>query len=139
MQQDQDKEIEQAAVLKSAVLCERILQDVRTRRFTLESIFETISRKKFPVRIEKWMLYIELTEIRRPISVKIEVLRVTGELLGDTEFEVRSQDALEIIQYPVSLPPVTALQEGVCLVKIFANNKLVGDRRVIFSKIKNGL
>jgi len=58
----QDEKTEDAPLMLSAIVCERVTLDIRTGRKTIKNIIETINVVKLPAMLRGLMLYFEFTD-----------------------------------------------------------------------------
>jgi len=136
----EDKKTEEAPLLLSVILCERVMVDVRTGRKTIRDIIETINVAKYPVLVQSWVLYFELTDLHRDTTISVEVVdvRENNKVLAKTEDVVPYEHPLRVVACTKVLPPILLRHDGEYRIEIYAVKHpltLLGSRRVVCRKI----
>lgn len=128
---------EVAPVLLSAVICERVIFDKITGMPSLINILQNINSPQYPAR--HWLNYFcELTDGHGDTATKIRIVEAGGEdkIIFEQTGVVQFTDVKQIVTLAVSMQGIVFPKPGEYRFQIFANNTLLGERKVMLWKME---
>ena len=137
----QDAKTEDAPLMLSAIVCERLILDIRTGRKTIKNIIETINVVKLPALLRGLMLYFEFTDLHRNTRILIQVVdtQENDEVLAEIKDVVPYKHPRQVVRREKVLPPIVLRHEGEYRIEIYAVKRptiLLGGCRVVCRKIE---
>ncbi len=124
-------------VLLSAIICDRVIFDRLSQMPSIINIIQTINAPRFPVRHDQLVFFCELTNGHGKTDTEVRLVdasrddRVVFQQKGTVEFK----DVRQIVTLAVNLRGVVFQQPGEYRFQIFAEEALLGERRIICRQI----
>ena len=124
-------------ILLSAITCGRVLFDKVSGMPSIIDIVQTINAQKFPARHPQIVFFCELTNGHGTTKVKIRLIDAQEEdkNIFEKEGAVQFKDVKQIVTLAMDLHGVVFPQPGEYRFQLFANQYLLGERRIICRKI----
>ena len=142
-------------VLQALLLAEHVYQDKTTDKWVICGVFCAVTIGKSqqiqksegnePIPIPAAQLrragspwaFISLTEVQGLKKFDIRYVELFGNtVMFRTEFHVKSQDPLAVIQMALPFPPLPP-KEGVFVVELLCDDELIGSHRISVRKAPN--
>ena len=128
---------EVAPILLSAVICDRVIFDKISGRPSLIDLVQTINAPKYPARHWQIVFFCELTNGHGDTRTKVKL--VDAEEDEKTVFEqqgmVQFNDVKQIVTLAVNLQGIVFPHPGEYCFQLFAEDNLLGERRVICREV----
>jgi len=128
-------------ILLSAIICEKVIFDRITGMPSIINIIQNINAPKYPVRYPSLVFYCELTNGHGKTKITIRIVeeqppegqeeKVIFEQKGGGEFA----DVKQVVSLAINLQGLVLPHEGEYCFQLFAEDRLLGERRIICRKI----
>lgn len=124
-------------VLLSAIICDRVIFDRLSQMPSIINIIQTINAPRFPVRHDQLVFFCELTNGHGKTNTEVRLVdasrddRVVFQQKGTVEFK----DVRQIVTLAVNLRGVVFQQPGEYRFQLFAEEALLGERRILCRQI----
>lgn len=125
-------------ILLSAVICERIIFDKITGMPSLINIIQMVNAPWYPVRHGQLVFFCELTNGHGKTKTKIRIIDAGQDekVVFEQEREVEFTDVRQIVTLAINLQGVVFERPGEYRFQLFAQEHLLGERRIICRKVK---
>ncbi len=129
-------------ILLSAIICEKVIFDKITGMPSIINIIQNINAPKYPVRYPSLVFFCELTNGHGRTKTTIRLVeeqaaegqeeeKVIFEQKGTAEFK----DVKQVVSLALNLQGIVLPREGEYRFQLFAEDYLLGERRIICRKI----
>jgi len=124
-------------ILLSVVICDRVIFDKVTGMPSIINIIQNINAPKYPIRYPLLVFFCELTNGHGRTNIRIRLIedqeeeKVIFEQKGAAEFK----DVKQVVSLALNLQGVALPQEGEYRFQIFAEDHLLGERRIVCRKV----
>jgi hypothetical protein len=129
-------------ILLSAIICEKVIFDKITGMPSIINIIQNINAPKYPVRYPSLVFFCELTNGHGRTKTTIRLIeeqtpevqeeeKVIFEQKGMAEF----QDVKQVVSLALNLQGMVLPREGEYRFQLFAEDYLLGERRIICRRI----
>jgi len=124
-------------ILLSVVICERVIFDKITGMPSIINIIQNINAPKYPVRYPSLVFFCELTNGHGETKITIRLVeeqeeeKVIFEQKGVAEFK----DVKQVVSLALNLQGIVLPREGEYRFQLFAEDYLLGERRIICRKV----
>ncbi|MDD5381942.1 MAG: hypothetical protein PHG53_09960 [Phycisphaerae bacterium] len=135
------KMMEVPPILLSVIICERVIFDKFTGMPSIINIIQNINAPKYPIRYPSLVFFCELTNGHGRTKTTIRLVdeqgpggqedKVIFEQKGEGEFK----DVKQVVSLALNLQGVMLPHEGEYRFQLFADDCLLGERRIICRKI----
>jgi hypothetical protein len=124
-------------ILLSAVICDRVIFDRITGMPSLINIIQTINAPKYPIR-NVIVFFCELTNGHGMTNATIKLVNAQKEdqVLFEQKGQVEFKDVQQIVTLAVNLHGVIFPQPGEYRFQLFAEQQLLGERKVICRQVQ---
>ena len=129
---------ELAPMLLSAIICDRVIFDRITGMPSLINIMQNINSPKFPVRHASLIFFCELTDGHGVTKTSVRLVDVQNDekVLFEQHGNVEFKDVKQVVSLAVNLQGVVFEAPGEYRFQLFANEHLLGERRIICRQVK---
>jgi len=129
---------ELAPMLLSAIICDRVIFDRITGMASLINIMQNINSPKFPVRHASLIFFCELTDGHGVTKTSVRLVDVQNDekVLFEQHGNVEFKDVKQVVSLAVNLQGVVFEAPGEYRFQLFANEHLLGERRIICRQVK---
>jgi len=113
------------------VLCEQVIQDLRTKNLTLVNIFNTIAapfRASRPRQHERLSIFVSLTNGRGNSRGKLIVHDAEGNEVFHGEGDVRFPDPVAVVEMTFDIRGLPLPSDGEYRIQFWCDDSLVGQR-----------
>lgn len=118
-------------VLKTLVVCERVILDSRTGSPSLIGLFNKLSAKSFPYRIAGCNMMVSVVDGRGNIPVNLSLVELSSQkLLWQTRGQILINDPLQPSDLFVSVPSVVFDAAGIYAFEVHVSGVLLGSHKV---------
>ena len=132
-------------IVQSLLLAERVYQDLKSKRFIVAGIFNSIqfsdfdsnSQKIQPGRPGSPWVYISVTEVRKSTEFQLRYVNLRNDaIIMGAKFTIDSDDPLRVheVGFGMPMPPIT---EGVQELQLLVDECLLCRTRVTVVKVEN--
>lgn len=116
------------------ILCESVVEDVRTHNKSIQSAYNTIWSAKFPARHDRFTVFVSLTGIHGKQELKVRVAQITeNEPEGNALFElggkVTSPDPRHVTDITLDMRGIVIPCAGDYEIRVYIGGDQVGARR----------
>ena len=124
-------------ILLSAIICERVIFDRISGMPSIINIVQNINAPRYPVRYPSLVFFCELTNGHGRTKTIIRLVeeqeeeKVIFEQKGVAEFK----DVKQVISLALNLRGIVLPREGEYCFQLFAEDYLLGERRIICRKV----
>lgn len=124
-------------ILLSAIICERVIFDKITGMPSIINIVQNINAPKYPVRYPSLVFFCELTNGHGRTKTTIRLVeeqeeeKVIFEQKGTAEFK----DVKQVVSLALNLQGIVLPREGEYRFQLFAEDYLLGERRIVCRKV----
>jgi hypothetical protein len=123
-------------ILLSAIICEKVIFDKITSMPSIINIIQNINAPKYPVRYPSLVFFCELTNGHGRTKITIRLIeeqeeKVIFEQKGTAEFK----DVKQVVSLALNLQGIVLPREGEYRFQLFAEDYLLGERRIICRKV----
>jgi hypothetical protein len=125
-------------ILVSVIICDQVIVDKRTNKYTIVGAFENIGAFEYPARHPRLALFCQLTNGRGKTPIRITLVDVQ-----DTDKELGHFDVVESFKDPRLVKNITFDISGIVFPRpgefrfqIYAGEHLLGERRIICRKLE---
>jgi hypothetical protein len=124
-------------ILLSAIICDRVIFDRITGMPSLINIIQTINASKYPIR-NIIVFFCELTNGHGMTNATIKLVHTEREdrVLFEQKGQVEFKDVQQTVTLAVSLQGVVFPEPGEYRFQLFADERLLGERKVICRQIQ---
>jgi len=124
-------------ILLSAVICDRVIFDRITGMPSLINIIQTINAPKYPIR-NIIVFFCELTNGHGVTNATVKLVNAQKEdqVLFEQKGQVEFKDVQQIVTLAVNLHGVVFPQPGEYRFQLFAEQQLLGERKVICRQVQ---
>jgi len=124
-------------VLLSAIICDRVIFDRLTGMPTLVNILQALNAPKFPVRSQQLVFFCELTNGHGNTKTKVRLVDVSQDeaVVFEKEGTIEFKDVRQVLSLAVALQGIVFAHSGEYRFQLFAEEKLLGERRVLCRQI----
>lgn len=124
-------------ILLSVVICDRVIFDKVTGMPSIINIIQNINSPKYPIRYPLLVFFCELTNGHGKTNIRIRLIeeqeeKVIFEQKGAAEFK----DVKQVVSLALNLQGVALPHEGEYRFQIFAEEHLLGERRIVCRKVE---
>lgn len=129
-------------ILLSMIICEKAIFDKFTGMPSIINVIQNINAPKYPVRYPSLVFFCELTNGHGKTNTTIKLVKEQGaegqeekvifEQKGVAEFK----DVKQVVSIALNLQGMVLPDEGEYRFQIFAEDYLLGERRIICRKIE---
>ena len=125
-------------LLLSAIICNRVIFDKFTSMPSLIDIVQNINSPQFPARHSQLVFFCEMTDGHGKANTKIRLvnLQEDDKAIFEKEGMVTFEDATQVVTLAVNLQGVVFPSPGEYRFQIFADDVLLGERRIICRKVE---
>ena len=125
-------------ILLSAVICDRVIFDKITGMASLINIVQNINAPKYPVRYWQLVFFCELTNGHGRARIKTRLVDAQEEdkIIFEQERAVQFKDVKQVLTLALNLQGIVFPRPGEYRFQLFANERLLGERRIVCRKIK---
>jgi hypothetical protein len=125
------------------IICNNVVEDVRTHNKTIIDSFNRIWGQKFPCIHPKMTVFISLTDGRGENDVRVQVLRETengfdNKPIAMTEGKVRFTNPLDVADIVIDILGLPFKEPGLYAVQLLVNGEIIGERRIGVEQGKMG-
>lgn len=124
-------------ILLSLITCERVLVDKFSGMGSVINIVQTISAAKYPARHSRIVLFCELTNghgIVKP-AIKLVDVQKDDKIFFEQKGHVEFRNVKQIVNLVMDLQDITFPHAGEYRFQLFADEHLLGERRIICREI----
>lgn len=117
--------------LKAILVCDSVIADKLTDKYTLIGIFDRIYLVKFPTAYSPVCLYVAFTGALGDYSIRIEFYdRGEDKRLANIPLPrgIHSSDRLKVNQVVCQFPPLQFPHEGNYEIRVYANDEMLGQK-----------
>jgi len=124
-------------ILLSAIICERVIFDKISGMPSIINIVQNINAPKYPVRYPSLVFFCELTNGHGRTNTTIRLVegqeeeKVIFEQKGVAQFK----DVKQVVSLALNLQGIVFPREGEYRFQLFADESLLGERRLICRRI----
>lgn len=125
-------------ILLSVIICDRVIFDKVTGMPSIINIIQNINAPKYPIRYPLMVFFCELTNGHGQTNIRIRLIeeqeeeKVIFEQKGAAEFK----DVKQVVSLALNLQGVALPHEGEYRFQIFAEEHLLGERRIVCRKVE---
>jgi hypothetical protein len=125
-------------LLLSAIVCDRVIFDRISGAPSLINIVELINSPKYPARYGQLVFFCELTNGYGKTRTKIRLvdLQEDDRTILEQEGTVEFKDVRQIVRLAVDLHGVPFPHPGEYRFQLFAEDELLGERRIVCRKVQ---
>ena len=125
-------------VLLSAIICDRVIFDKVSGMPSIINIIQNINAVKYPVRYNQIVFFCEMTDGHGTVNMKIRLVDTQDdeEIIFEQEGMVEFKDVRQVVTLAVNLQGVKFPQAGEYRFQLFADEYLLGERRIVCRQIK---
>lgn len=125
-------------ILLSSIICDRVIFDKLTGMPSVINIIQTINAPKYPVRHDQLIFFCELTNGHGKTNTKIRLIDIEQQdkVLFEQSGVVEFKDVQQIVTLAINLRGIVFQKTGEYRFQLFAENTLLGERRVICREVK---
>jgi hypothetical protein len=116
-------------VCVAIVICNEVIEDVRTRNKTLVSLFNAIHVETLPANHPRCFLMASLTNLKGQIPLTFVIRTPSDKELMKMEGAIGSDDPLQVLDVVVEVRGLPLEETGVYMVDVFAGRTHLGNRR----------
>ena len=127
-----------APMLLSAIICDRVIFDKITGMPSLINIIQNVNVPKFPVRHTSLIFFCELTDGHGLTKSSVRLVDVQNDekVLFEQHGNVEFKDVKQVVSLDVNLQGIVFEKPGEYRFQIFANDRLLGERRIICRQVE---
>ena len=118
-------------ILLSAIICEKAIFDRITGMPSLINIMQNINAQTYPARHGQIVFYCELTNGHGATSTKVRLVDTDEKVLFEQHGTVEFKDVRDVVSLAVNLQGIVFPQAGDYRFQLFAQDGLLGERRII--------
>lgn len=114
----------------SLVICESVVEDIKTRMKSVFNIFNNVDASEFPVEVHPICVFASITDGHGHVEITLRVMKNDDQT--EIAREVQEHDfgsPLEVIDIVATLKDVSIPEPGTYFVQVLANKTLVAERR----------
>ena len=125
-------------VLLSAIICNRVLFDKVSSMPSIIDIIQNINSPKFPVRYGQLVFFCELTDGHGLTKLKIRLVDIQNDekVIFEKDGPVEFSDVKQVLTLALNLQNIVFPQPGEYRFQLFAEEKLLGERKIICRKVE---
>ena len=115
------------------ILCEAVVEDVRSHNKCILNTYNTIYSPRFPARHDRLTVFVALTDGHGAMPLELRLVRYLDnreEKVLSIEGTVQFTDPLAVADLTFDLRGVTIPAEGQYAVQVWVNRQLLGVRRL---------
>ena len=121
------------------VICDEIIEDVRTRKKSLIGLFNRISTKTLPAKHPKLHVFFVLTNGRGKYQAKLQLMYLNElKVLHEFTAEIKFEDPNTVIDFNFELMNVNFPKEGKYNFQLLLDGTLVAERVFQLSRSEKG-
>ncbi|HOW88017.1 MAG TPA: hypothetical protein P5561_00120 [Candidatus Omnitrophota bacterium] len=120
------------------LICDYVITERGTNKKSLIGVFENIGAATFPCTHFAMSVYIKLTDAQGGYSFRLELVDLQSDMLiGKSEMpeEVRVPSPLDAHELVFNLRGVRFMHPGKYEFRIFANDKIFGQKRLVVEQV----
>ncbi|HOA73197.1 MAG TPA: hypothetical protein PL151_12560 [Phycisphaerae bacterium] len=119
-------------VILAMVICDAIHQDPATKKCTLLGTFSTITARSFPVVHPGLAIHVALTDGRGNTRIRLSLVSASDDqqVLFTQEGVIQFADPRVVAEINFGIRNLTLPHPGEYRVQIYANDELLGERRL---------
>jgi hypothetical protein len=128
-------------ILLSAIICEKVIFDKITGMPSIINIIQTINSPNYPVRYPSLVFFCELTNGHGRTKTTIRLVEEQGaegqeeKVIFEQKGEGEFKDVKQVVSLTLNLQGIVLPHEGEYRFQLFADDSLLGERRIICRKI----
>lgn len=113
------------------IICEGVIEDLRSRNRSIINTFNGITANKFPTRQDRLTVFFSLTDGYGEQPLRIELQKDDGSppVFG-IDGKIKFKSPLDIVEAAFDLRGVPLPSEGHYAVKLYVNSSLIAERRL---------
>jgi hypothetical protein len=118
----------------AVIICESVVEDLRTRNKSILNAYNVISAPKFPTTHDRMTVFVSLTEGRGPADTRFVLLRDSQsgqEQILEVRGKVKFPNPVAVVDLVVDLRNVPVPGPGPYAMQVWVDDELVGERRVV--------
>jgi len=125
-------------ILLSAIICERVIFDRITGMPSLINIIQNVNAPGYPVRYSQLVFFCELTNGHGQTKAMIRLvdLHKDEKIIFEQRGMVQFKDVQQVVSLALNLQGIVLPQPGEYRFQLFADENLLGERRIICRQIK---
>jgi hypothetical protein len=129
---------ELAPMLLSSIICDRVIFDRITGMPSLINIIQNVNSPKFPVRHDSLIFFCELTDGHGTTDTSVSLVDVQNneKIMFQQHGKVEFKDVKQVVSLAVNLQGVVFEKPGEYRFQIFANQQLLGERRIVCRQVQ---
>jgi len=129
---------ELAPMLLSSIICDRVIFDRITGMPSLINIIQNVNSPKFPVRHASLIFFCELTDGHGITKTSVRLVDVNNDekVLFEQHGNVEFKDVKQVVSLAVNLQGIVFETPGEYRFQLFANEHMLGERRIICRQVK---
>jgi hypothetical protein len=128
-------------ILLSAIICEKVIFDKITGMPSIINIIQNINAQKYPVRYPSLVFFCELTNGHGRTKTTIRLVEEQGpegqeeKVIFEQKGEGEFKDVKQVVSLALNLQGMVLPHEGEYRFQLFAEDHLLGERRLICRRI----
>ena len=125
-------------ILLSAVICDRVIFDKVSGMPSLINIIQNINSPKFPIRHGQLVFFCEMTDGHGTTNMRIRLIdaQKNDEIIFEQQGAVEFKSVKQIVTLAMNLQGIVFPTPGEYRIQLFAEEHLLGERRVICRKMR---
>ena len=125
-------------ILLSTIICDRVIFDKLTGMPSVINIIQNVNAPKYPVRYPAIVFYCEMTDGHGITDTEIRLVdaQQDDKVIFKQQGMVEFKDVKQIVTLVLNLHGIVFPVPGEYRFQIFANDHLLGERRVLCRKVK---
>jgi len=125
-------------ILLSAIVCGRVIFDKISGMPTIIDIIQNVTAPRYPVRHNQLVFFCELTNGHGTTKTKIRLVEAEQDdkIIFEQAGAVQFKDVKQVVTLALNLRGIVFAQPGEYRFQLFAEDHLLGERRIICRKIK---
>lgn len=135
---NKDKETIPPPLLLSAIICEQVIADIRSKLPSIINAFEILSAQKYPARHHRLAFFCQLTNGRGKTKITINLVDIEkeDEPIFQTTVSGNFTDIRQVVNLTFDIGGIVFPQPGEYRFQISVGTVLLGERRIICRKIE---
>lgn len=124
-------------ILLSAIICEKVIFDKITGMPSLINIIQALNAPKFPVRSYQLVFFCELTNGHGRTKAKIRLVddQQDEKVIFEQQRPIEFKDVKQTLTVALNLQGLVLPRPGEYRFQLFADEHLLGERRIVCRKI----
>jgi hypothetical protein len=124
-------------ILLSVIICDRVIFDKVTGMPSIINIIQNINAPKYPIRYPLLVFFCELTNGHGKTNIRIRLIeeQVEEKIIFEQNGTAEFKDVKQVVSLALNLQGVALPHEGEYRFQIFAEEHLLGERRIVCRKV----